>query len=107
MAPRRPERVLDEPTSLFYLHQQMRHMKRITVLGSLASICFIVGCSDPADKVHKSAATEPQKPAAPPAASAKEYVIRSESKIGFVGSKVTGKHNGGFKSFAGKFSISD
>jgi polyisoprenoid-binding protein YceI len=85
----------------------MRHMKKIIALATLASISLIVGCSDPADKVHKSAATEPQKPAAAPAASAKEYVIRSESKIGFVGSKVTGKHNGGFKSFAGKFSISD
>jgi len=85
----------------------MRHMKRIISLVASVSICLIVGCSDPADKVHKSSATEPQKAAPAPAASAKEYVIRSESKIGFVGSKVTGKHNGGFKNFAGKFNVSD
>src|SRR6185503_14023280 len=85
----------------------MRHMKRITSLAAFVSLSLVVGCSDPANKVHKSTATDPQKPAAAPAGSAKEYVIRSDSKIGFVGSKVTGKHNGGFKNFAGKFNVSD
>ena len=68
---------------------------------------FVAGCSDPADKVAKSTTSEPKAAAPAPAASAKEYVIRSESKIGFIGSKVTGKHNGGFKNFAGTFNVAD
>ena len=39
--------------------------------------------------------------------SGKPYVLRSESKIGFVGSKVTGSHNGGFKNFAGTFQVAN
>jgi polyisoprenoid-binding protein YceI len=67
--------------------------------------CFLAGCSDPSDNVHKSTTAEPQKAAASPAATGKEYVIRAESTIGFVGSKVTGSHDGGFKKFAGKLSV--
>jgi polyisoprenoid-binding protein YceI len=70
------------------------------------TVCLIVGCSDPADKVPKSAASAPQKPAEAPAA-AKEYVIRSDSKIGFIGSKVTGQHKGGFTNFSGAFNVSN
>ena len=72
-------------------------------LFAIAATCLITGCSDPADKVTKSATTEP-KEAAKPGAAGKDYVIRAESTIGFVGSKVTGSHNGGFKKFAGKVS---
>jgi len=86
-------------------------MKKIDLrtVALLGGILLIAGCSDPADKVHKSAASEPVK--ADPAgavAGAKEYVIRTpDSKIGFVGSKVTGKHDGGFKSFAGTIKVAD
>src|SRR6266404_3901896 len=80
----------------------------LTALLAILTTSLFVGCSDPADKVHKSAASEPQKPAAPAAPSAKEYVVRGDgSTIGFVGSKVTGKHNGGFKNFTGAFNVSD
>ena len=72
-----------------------------------AAACLVAGCSDPADKVHKSSASEPQRNASTPSASAKEYVIRAESQIGFVGSKVTGSHQGGFKSFSGKINLAD
>ncbi len=34
-------------------------------------------------------------------------MLRAESKIGFVGSKVTGSHEGGFRKFAGKFAIAE
>jgi polyisoprenoid-binding protein YceI len=71
-----------------------------------AAACLITGCSDPADKVSKTTATD-AKQAAKPAAASQDYVIRAESTIGFVGSKVTGKHNGGFKKFAGKVSAAD
>lgn len=43
---------------------------------------------------------------AAPAAS-KDFVVRADSKIGFVGSKVTGQHDGGFKNFAGTINVAD
>src|SRR5713101_5216625 len=80
---------------------------QIAFLFAAVAASLVAGCSDPADKVPKSAASAPQKPAAAPAGSAKEYVIRAGSKIGFIGSKVTGQHNGGFTNFAGVFNVSD
>ncbi|MCI0747906.1 MAG: YceI family protein [Verrucomicrobia subdivision 3 bacterium] len=73
----------------------------ITITGFL-----LAGCSDPADNVPKSATTEP-KPTAVSVAGGKEYVVRADSKIGFVGSKVTGSHKGGFTNFSGKFTVAD
>jgi polyisoprenoid-binding protein YceI len=92
-------------------------MKKFSFSSVVAStvLTILVGCSDPADKVHKSTATEPavepapakvETPTAAPAAT-KEYVIRAESKIDFTGSKVTGKHDGGFKNFAGTINVTD
>lgn len=78
----------------------------LAALFALPAACLLTGCSDPADKVAKSTATE-AKETAKAAPAAKEYVVRAESTIGFVGSKVTGKHNGGFKKFAGKVSVAD
>jgi polyisoprenoid-binding protein YceI len=76
---------------------------QLTALFAITTACLITGCSDPSDKVAKTAATD-AKEVAKPAATAKDYVIRAESTIGFVGSKVTGSHDGGFKKFAGKVS---
>lgn len=79
-------------------------------------LLILAACSDPADKVHKSDASAPtktetviaktDKPVATPVVS-KEYVVRADSKISFIGSKVTGQHDGGFKNFAGTISIAD
>ncbi len=76
-------------------------------IAPAVALLLLVGCSDPANKVHKSAASEPAKVEAAPDAptAAKEYVVRSSSTIGFIGSKVTGKHDGGFKNFAGTISV--
>jgi polyisoprenoid-binding protein YceI len=76
---------------------------QLTALFAITTACLITGCSDPSDKVAKTAATD-AKEVAKPAAAAKDYVIGAESTIGFVGSKVTGSHDGGFKKFAGKVS---
>jgi hypothetical protein len=75
-------------------------------LFAAVAACLISGCSDPSDKVHKTEGAEPQQATAG-AAAGKEYVIRAESTIGFVGSKVTGKHDGGFKKFAGTIQAAD
>ena len=74
-------------------------------LFTVAAVSLAAGCSDPADKVHKSSASDPQKTASGTSSPGKEYVIRAESTIGFVGSKVTGSHNGGFKKFAGTIQV--
>jgi polyisoprenoid-binding protein YceI len=76
----------------------------LATLVAAVTACFISGCSDPSDHVHKSPGAEPQETAGASSAG-KEYVIRAESTIGFVGSKVTGSHDGGFKKFAGKFNV--
>ncbi|MEO5804564.1 MAG: YceI family protein [Verrucomicrobiota bacterium] len=77
----------------------------IFALGLLA----VAGCSDPSDKVHKSTASEPAKtePSLAQPAASKEYVVRADSTIGFIGSKVTGKHDGGFKNFAGTINVAE
>lgn len=74
-------------------------------LCAAVTSCCLTGCSDPSDHVHKSNAADPQKAVSESATAGKEYVIRAESTIGFVGSKVTGSHDGGFKKFAGKLSV--
>lgn len=86
-------------------------MKRFNICSCASLLVLaLVGCSDPADKVPKSPASEPAKTesSSPPAAAGKEYVIRSaDSTVGFIGSKVTGKHDGGFKNFAGTINVAD
>ena len=76
-------------------------------LPSLALVAtFLAGCSDPSEGVHKSQATTPPAAAsAAPASTGREFVLQSSSKIGFVGSKVTGSHAGGFTNFTGSLTV--
>ncbi len=66
------------------------------------------GCADPAADAPDAVV---QEPAAAPAPAAEEtvaaavYGLSEDSTIGFVGSKVTGSHEGGFKTFTGKVSV--
>lgn len=86
-------------------------MKRFNVASVISLLVLVIaGCSDPADKVHKSSAAEPAatNAAAEQTTAGNEYVIRAgDSTIGFVGSKVTGSHEGGFKNFAGAINVAD
>ncbi|MBM3879554.1 MAG: YceI family protein [Verrucomicrobia bacterium] len=63
------------------------------------------GCSDPASDVPQATTGAAQPGAANARAAGTPYVLRAESKIGFVGSKVTGSHSGGFTNFAGIFMV--
>jgi polyisoprenoid-binding protein YceI len=82
----------------------MKHSLSILVLGALSLV--LSGCSDPADKVAKAQTSGATNAAAAPTPmDAKEYVIQPDSKIEFIGSKVTGKHDGGFKTFEGKVDV--
>jgi len=74
-------------------------------------VAFLVACADPSENVPKAnvsatnqsgSSTAAATPSTP-AAGAKAYVITPDSsKIEFTGSKVTGKHDGGFKLFQGE-----
>jgi polyisoprenoid-binding protein YceI len=75
----------------------------ISMLGAL----LLAGCSDPADKVAKATVSPANATAASATpqntASAKSFSFGPEnSTINFVGSKVTGSHNGGFTKFTGE-----
>lgn len=73
-----------------------------SIAVALGLALSITACSNPADgkpqaKVEEAA---PKDKVATPAASSGAYAVNTESsKLGFVGSKVTGSHPGGFKTF--------
>ena len=79
----------------------------LITFATVITATLLAGCSDPADQVHKSGASAPKDATATPAPASKSYVVRSESTIGFIGSKVTGNHNGGFTNFVGTVSVAD
>jgi polyisoprenoid-binding protein YceI len=66
---------------------------------------FVAGCSDPSDGVHRTTGAAPTAVVAAGGETGEPYVLRSESRIDFVGSKVTGSHDGGFRRFAGTFLV--
>lgn len=72
------------------------------------AVLLLAGCSEnPADKSTAAQVSEPAKTAtaAKPDAAARVFEFTPESSIGFVGSKVTGKHEGGFRKFTGGFKV--
>lgn len=83
-----------------------RHLCRFAPFVAGAALLWS-GCSEnPADKSTAAQVSEPTKAAAAkPDAAARAFEFTPESSIGFVGSKVTGKHEGGFKKFTGGFQV--
>jgi polyisoprenoid-binding protein YceI len=82
-------------------------------------LLVLTGCSDPASKVpaaqvsaaSTNAAPAPAQPVAAtaaPAAAPRHYAATGAGgTINFIGSKVTGSHSGGFKTFAAEFVVQD
>ncbi|MFP6897602.1 MAG: YceI family protein [Roseibacillus sp.] len=84
-------------------------MKSTLLLIPLAlTAALLVSCNNPADETTDAEVEEAKEKnlAVGPAGSAK-YVFTGNSTIGFVGSKVTGSHSGGFKKFTGHFTLKD
>lgn len=82
---------------------------KLTVL--LPLLAFL-GCSNPADNVPaaavSAASNSPNDTAGSPGSASRSFAFGpNNSKIEFVGSKVTGSHNGSFKNFAGEFQVVD
>jgi polyisoprenoid-binding protein YceI len=78
--------------------------KNLLLSSLVAAGIFAVGCSNPADKTESAKVADAVE-AGQAVASAKSYTISPESTISFVGSKVTGSHDGGFKSFNGTIAL--
>lgn len=84
-------------------------MARSSLVLSIFVALFVVSsCANPASD-RPAAVTNEAAPvaASSPAVSAQKYLITPEnSKIEFVGSKVTGSHNGSFRKFSGTIDFS-
>ena len=73
-------------------------------------VLALVGCADPADKAPAAAIAEPvmlDDAAVTNDADAVVYTISDDSELTFVGSKVTGSHDGGFNEFDGTVVMSN
>lgn len=76
-------------------------MFRLTIL--LTAVLLVTACSNPATNRPRALTNEAAPVAsASPALQGERYTITPDtSKIEFIGSKVTGSHNGSFKRFSG------
>jgi polyisoprenoid-binding protein YceI len=78
----------------------MRIAIAITILSGLI---FFTACNDPAANTSKARTGEAAQVASPAAAQGQKYLITPQnSKIEFIGSKVTGHNNGSFGEFSGQ-----
>jgi polyisoprenoid-binding protein YceI len=79
-------------------------MRRSVLLTIVFSVLLVSACSDPAADKTKAVTGEATQVASPAAAAqGQKYLITPQnSKIEFIGSKVTGKHDGSFGDFSGQ-----
>ena len=81
-------------------------MKTTSLIVLSAAALIFTSCENPADKTDSASVSEAVKVApAAEAASGVKYAFTPDSEILFTGSKVTGSHSGGFKSFTGNFIV--
>ena len=87
----------------------MTKIKNLALSISIAAL--LIACADPSQDVpaaNVSATNTSSSTASASTAPASAYIITPEnSKIEFTGSKVTGKHDGGFKQFQGEVHVSN
>jgi polyisoprenoid-binding protein YceI len=78
-------------------------MRLVIAFTILMSLTFGIACNDPSTNQPKAAtgAATQASPAQQSAAGTKYLITPQTSKIEFIGSKVTGSHNGSFERFAG------
>ena len=79
----------------------------VALVATLAAAGFMA-CSNPADDVPAAAVAEPSEvPAGPAGGEARVYVLAEGTTVGFVGSKITGSHDGGFHGVEGEIELVD
>jgi len=71
----------------------------------LALTCF--ACADPAKDKPQAVVEEAATEAPAAEAEAQRYLLAEGSSVGFIGSKVTGSHNGGFHGFDAELLVTD
>lgn len=84
-------------------------MNKLLPIMAVAAM-MTAGCSNPADDVPAAKTSDAQKVSGSTGVTTsdtKTYPISPDSKIGFIGSKVTGHHLGGFKKFKGALTVAN
>ena len=78
-------------------------MRKGIAITILSGLIFLIACHDPAADTSKATTGEAAHVASPAVAQGQKYLITPQnSKIEFIGSKVTGKQNGSFGEFSGQ-----
>lgn len=80
------------------------------LFGAAALLAVLTGCGNPADNVTPAQvgdAPGDAMPAAEESMAGTPLPILETSTIGFVGSKVTGSHEGGFRTFTGSLAVAE
>ena len=77
-------------------------MRLAVCLMVLSGLVLVAACGNPATNKSQAVTGEASKATATPAAAGQRFPITPEHcKIEFIGSKVTGSHNGSFQKFSG------
>lgn len=77
-------------------------------IAILSSAVFLAACANPADDKAKAVTSEASSQTTARQSKGESMVITPDtSKVEFIGSKVTGKHDGGFKEFVGNIDLVD
>lgn len=84
----------------------MRLLNTTRLVAPLA-VLFLVSCSNPADNVPAASVREASVTRETSEAVGTLYAFTEDSTITFIGSKVTGSHDGGFHVFEGSFTLQD
>lgn len=87
----------------------------VLLIGICGSLAVLAGCEDPSKGKSKAVTTEarsselsPSAVEGKPSGSTVRYDLdAARSKVQWTGSKVTGKHEGGFSRFRGEISVAD
>ena len=82
----------------------MKLVKSYPSLLIASSVLLFAGCANPADKTEDAKVAEAVD-AVKSVEDAKTYLISGDSTISFIGSKVTGSHDGGFNEFSGTIAV--
>ena len=78
-------------------------MRLVIALTMLMGLMFVTACSDPAaDQPRATTGAATQASPQQNVAGTKYAITAQNSKVEFIGSKVTGSHNGSFQQFSGE-----